>query len=154
MVDQKIQKRPLLHPPIPSPRTSSTSPKIIYISASTPFISTVKRVRSLLTHIESRAAGPIDFSSGSQSALKQIEASLSKKKREDGKGRGEEVVMKGTGKAIEKVMRLATWWQAQEDVKVTIRTGSVGAIDDVIGGEEEGSRVRRLSCLEVGVRLR
>jgi ribonuclease P/MRP protein subunit POP7 len=68
--------------------------------------------------------------------------------------------MKGTGRAIEKVLRLGLYWQGQEDVLVSIRTGSVGAVDDVVGvesGEEAGfeeSRVRRVSSLEVGVRLR
>lgn len=66
--------------------------------------------------------------------------------------------MKGTGKAIEKVLQLALYWQQQEDVMVQIRTGSVGAIDDVVeaeGGTETGeSRVRRVSCLELGVTLR
>jgi ribonuclease P/MRP protein subunit POP7 len=41
-----------------------------------------------------------------------------------------------------------------------VRTGSVGAVDDVVvkegeeEGEEMGSRVRRVSCLEVGVRYK
>lgn len=72
-------------------------------------------------------------------------------------GRGEEVVIKGTGKAIEKVLQLALYWQGQRDVKVEVRTGSVGAVDDVVSkdGEDvgENSRVRRVSCLEIGVRL-
>lgn len=71
--------------------------------------------------------------------------------------RGEEVVMKGTGKAIEKVLQLALYWQGEKDVRVQVRTGSVGAVDDVVGKEsgemEDGSRVRRVSCLDVGVRL-
>jgi len=150
--DQKIQKRPLLHPAIPSPRTSSTSPKIVYISASTPFISAVKRIRTLLSHIENRASGPVDFSSGPTQALAQISAGIKKRSEAN----GEEIVIKGTGRAIEKVLRLATWWQGQDDVKVVLRTGSVGAVDDIVGeeGEEEGSRVRRTSSLELGIRLR
>ena len=88
--------------------------------------------------------------------LQQIGDSIGK-----GKGRGEEVVLKATGKAIEKCLRLAIWWMGQGDVKVMVRTGSVGAIDDVVSvgdgcdeAEEEGSRVRRTSCLEVGISLR
>jgi ribonuclease P/MRP protein subunit POP7 len=78
--------------------------------------------------------------------------------KNDGKNaRDEEVIMKATGKAIEKLLRLAIWWQGQKGVVVRIRTGSVGAVDDVVekGGEElvEESRIRRTSCLEVGVRL-
>jgi ribonuclease P/MRP protein subunit POP7 len=74
-----------------------------------------------------------------------------------GKGEGEEVVLKATGKAIERLLRVAVYFQAQEDVQVRLRTGSVGAVDDVVekdGGETGESRVRRASVLEVGVRLR
>ena len=44
----------------------------------------------------------------------------------------EEVVLKGTGKAINKVLELALWFQQREDTyKVQLRTGSVSAIDDI-----------------------
>ncbi len=64
--------------------------------------------------------------------------------------------MKATGKAVEKLLRLAVHFQGEEGIRVRVGTGSVGAVDDVVGeaGEETGeSRVRRMSCLEVGVRL-
>ncbi|PVH74664.1 hypothetical protein DL98DRAFT_499468, partial [Cadophora sp. DSE1049] len=156
--NQKISKRPLLHAPISSPRTSSSTPKIIYVSASSPFISVVKRVRTYLDAIESRSAGKLSLEGGDGKLLKGIERGVT------GEGkRNEEVVMKGTGKAIEKVVRLAAWWQGQSDVRVTVRTGSVGAVDDIVIREEGGegdaegegmveeSRVRRVSCLEVGI---
>lgn len=91
--------------------------------------------------------------------LRDIEAGIkgNGKSSEGKNAREEEVVMKATGKAIEKLLRLAIWWQGQKGVVVRIRTGSVGAVDDVVekGGEElvEESRIRRTSCLEVGVRL-
>jgi ribonuclease P/MRP protein subunit POP7 len=86
-----------------------------------------------------------------------IEKARSSSGDENGKGKGEEVVLKATGKAIEKLLRVAVYLQAQEDVEVRVRTGSVGAVDDVVdreGGETGESRVRRASVLEVGVRLR
>ncbi|KAG9241600.1 Rpp20 subunit of nuclear RNase MRP and P-domain-containing protein, partial [Calycina marina] len=150
---QKICKRPLLHAPIASPyTTSSISPKTLYISPSTPFASTIKRVRTLLSHIESRASGPISFSS---KLGPQITAGI--KARRDGSK--EEVILKGTGRAIEKVLGIAVYWQGQADVVVRVRTGSVGAVDDVVeNGNDEvetgESRVRRTSCLEVGISLR
>lgn len=122
-----------------------------------------------MEEIEKRAAGPLTTSHGDRRLLKHIQAGVAKQNggRKDGEGgeargkRDEEVVIKGTGKAIEKVVRLAAWWGEQSDVVVEVRTGSVGAVDDVVlrdgeegNGEEEGSRVRRVSCLEVGVRLR
>ncbi|KAH9212793.1 Rpp20 subunit of nuclear RNase MRP and P-domain-containing protein [Leptodontidium sp. 2 PMI_412] len=156
--NQKISKRPLLHAPIASPRTSSSTPKIIYVSASSPFISVVKRVRTYLDAIEARAAGKLSLEGGDQRLLKGIERGVNSAGGNGEGKRDEEVLIKGTGKAIEKVVRLAAWWGGQSDVRVVVRTGSVGAIDDVIqeegeGGEEE-SRVRRVSCLEVGIRLR
>lgn len=77
-------------------------------------------------------------------------------------GKGEEVLVKGTGKAIERVLQVAVHFLGQTDVKVVVRTGSVGTVDDVeVDGEgEEGeedvpeSRVRMLGCLEVGISLR
>lgn len=73
---------------------------------------------------------------------------------------GEEVVLKATGKAVERLLGFVGWFLNDgqgEKYKVVVRTGSVGAVDDVVGkrGEgDEGSRVRRVSCLEVGVCLR
>ncbi|CZR58885.1 related to POP7 Nuclear RNase P subunit [Phialocephala subalpina] len=159
--NQKIQKRPLLHAPITAPRRGASSPKEVYISTTTPFIATVKRVQKLLSHIEDRAAGPLSISGGDKKLLKNIKAGIEGKDDAKRKAREEEVTMKATGKAVEKLLRLAIWWQGQEGVIVRIRTGSVGAVDDVVErgdddgeGIVEGSRVRRTSCLEVGVRLR
>ncbi|KAL2065913.1 hypothetical protein VTL71DRAFT_3583 [Oculimacula yallundae] len=161
--NQKISKRPLLHAPISSPRTSSSTQKVIYVSASSPFISVVKRVRTYLDAIESRAAGKLSLEGGDRKLLRGIEKGVSSTGGgEEGGKRDEEVLIKGTGKAIEKVVRLAAWWGQQSDVRVVVRTGSVGAVDDVIsrkegeegdGGDDE-SRIRRVSCLEVGIRLR
>lgn len=81
---------------------------------------------------------------------------LSKEKSKEGKER-EEVLLKATGKAIEKLVAIAGWFQGEEGgekYKVMVRTGEAGAVDDIVGGEEETSRVRRVSCLEVGVSLK
>lgn len=79
----------------------------------------------------------------------------------------EEVLVKATGKAIEKALRVALFFQEQEDCLVRLRTGSVGAVDDILvqegdadgDGEGEGedvpeTRVRRTSMLEVVISLR
>ena len=50
-----ITKRPLLHPAIPTPFASAENPKVLYITASSPFIPTCKRIRSLLVQISKRA---------------------------------------------------------------------------------------------------
>ena len=98
--------------------------------------------------------------------LKDIEAGIVNGKGklggEGGKGgkmgvRDEEVIVKATGKAIERCLQVGLWAMQQEDLRVEVRTGSVGAVDDVVEVEEGGeveSRVRRVSCLEVRVGLR
>lgn len=75
----------------------------------------------------------------------------------DRDGKEVEVLVTGTGKALEKVLRVAAWFEEQGDCSVEVRTGTVGTVDDVVDGdgeEEEDSRVRRLSCLEVVVKLK
>ena len=54
------------------------------------------------------------------------------RKRRAGGVSGEEVLVKGTGKAVSKVMEIGTWFlQREREFVVRIRTGSVGAVDDV-----------------------
>lgn len=92
-------------------------------------------------------------------------------------GSGEEVVLKGTGRAVERVLELALFLQGKEVYDVKLRTGSVKAVDDITvtdtGQDEDGAgaggdeaeekkadpevpetRVRYTSVLEVHVRLR
>lgn len=50
---------------------------------------------------------------------------------------GEGVVLKGTGKAIHRVLELALWFQQREEqYAVRLKTGSVGAVDDIAIDEE------------------
>lgn len=94
-----------------------------------------------------------------------------------------EVVVLGTGRAIEKTLNVAAWFQRQNDCHVSLRTRTVAAVDDIVLGHakdadadwdadadadpnetygdqerddeaEDHSRVRMVSCLEVAVRLR
>ncbi|KAI9769394.1 MAG: hypothetical protein M1840_004096 [Geoglossum simile] len=122
----RIQKRPLLHPPIASPYSGRSTQKVIYISSNTPFISAVKRVRKLLNAIDKRNMGKAD-------RLGEGKDSVSRK----GKGETEEVSLKATAKAIEKALNLAIFFQGQEDCRVRIKTGSVGVVDDIVETERE-----------------
>lgn len=83
----------------------------------------------------------------------------------DEQGEREEVLVRGTGRAIAKTLDLAAWFTRQPDVLVSLRTMTLETVDEVTidedGAEEEGgfaaeeeSRVRRVNCLEVGIRLR
>jgi ribonuclease P/MRP protein subunit POP7 len=121
-------------------------------------------VRAYLSHIESRAAGPITLANGTSKRMSQkvinssIEDGIEKARGGgEGRGKGEEVILKATGKAIERLLGVALFFQGEEGVKVEVRTGSVGAVDDVVekksGAETGESQVRRTSCLEVAVRL-
>ncbi|KAI9671590.1 MAG: hypothetical protein M1829_004595 [Trizodia sp. TS-e1964] len=141
----RIQKRPLMHPPVASAYSSTNTKRIIYISAKTPFIAAVKRVRKLLDppHTTQALSG----------------------------GKHREVLLQAASKAIEKALSLALHFQAQADYIVQIRTGSVGTVDDIImpavfesGHSEENSqngeleipesRVRMASKVEIGISLR
>ncbi|KAI4196887.1 MAG: hypothetical protein LQ350_006256 [Teloschistes chrysophthalmus] len=159
--DARITKRPLLHPPIPSPYTSASQPKIIYISATTPFISAVKRVRKLLDLIQKRSTGKsklIDDANANANAnapgnndkqnLRALAAAVSGGGGADGSKAGkEEVILKATNRAIEKALGLAVFFQGQEDLRVRLRTGSQGVVDDVevLGGgkRERGKGAKR-----------
>ncbi|KAJ4985295.1 hypothetical protein SVAN01_09240 [Stagonosporopsis vannaccii] len=59
-----LTKRPLLHPALPSPFSASSNPKILYITASSPFIPACKRIRSLLSQIAKRGAQAESAASG------------------------------------------------------------------------------------------
>ena len=98
---------------------------------------------------------------------KQKLMALGKKTDSVRKGKEPEaVVLKGTNRAIEKVLGLGLYFQGQDDCMVRLRTGSVGVVDDIVqdeeeGGEEEGegeelpeSRVRKISVVEVAVTLK
>lgn len=76
------------------------------------------------------------------------------------------MVLKGTNRAIEKVLGLGLYFQKQDNCMVRLRTGSVGVVDDIVQEEEEvgeegdegeelpESRVRKVSVVEVAVTLK
>lgn len=157
--DQRIQKRPLMHPAIASPRSSSE--KVVYVSPQSSFIAIVKRVRRYLDGAEFRA-GPTILPTTDRELMREIEEGIKHTRmgKRAGGGSDGEVVMKGTGKAIEKTLTLANWWQKQEGVRVMLRTKSIATVDDIVGvgGEDEDedlkeddSRIRRVSVLEVAI---
>ena len=171
--DARIQKRPLLRPTISSPYAGADKQKAVLVSVRTPFISTVKRVRKLLNEVDKRSTGKVDLINGNASdkqKLKQIgEIAALRTGKEP-----EEVVLKATNRAIEKVLGLALYFQKQDDCRVRIRTGTVGVVDDIVvsdvaGGDAEvddadgredlemslpESRVRRATVVEVAITLR
>ena len=74
--------------------------------------------------------GKIDLLNSKESEKHKL-AMLRKQEKEP-----EEVYLKATNKAIEKVLGLALFFQGQKDCRVRLKTGSVGAVDDVVEVEE------------------
>ena len=145
-----VSKRPLLHPAISTPFSSAESPKVVYITASSPFIPTCKRIRSLLVQIQKReaqsaASAPRGRGGGGRGRLeangrldpKDVEASisssaLSRKRSGRGKSAGtEKVFLKATGRAIPRALELGVKFQGEDDYRVEVEMGSVKAIDDL-----------------------
>lgn len=132
-----------MHPPIPSSYTSRTSPKIIYLSTGTPFVSALKRVRSLMSEIDKR---------GTQASLAHSSSRRGRGGRGGrGGGRGglsgkdaerireiesEPVVVKATGKAVAKAVGMVGVLMRERAWRVRVRTGSVVAVDDLSVGED------------------
>ena len=131
----------------------------------------MKRVQKNLAAIQARSTGPINLRHPSKDVLQQVHESVMASRKGKKDGAQEEVILKGTGKAIQKVLALAAWFQdeAQDQlgVKVVLRTSSVGAIDDIVhmdsddkierkeeNADGDETRIRRVSCLEVGISLR
>lgn len=160
----------MIHPPISSPYAGADHPKVVYISAKTPFISAVKRVRKLLSLIEKRSGGKVDLIHGKDSEKQKLEAREMEGPSQRAK-EPEEVLLKGTNRVIEKVLGLALFFQGQEDLIVRLRTGTVGVVDDIAmvakpsNESEEGdqkeeekelpeTQVRKISMLEVAITLK
>lgn len=168
-LDARIQKRPILHPPIPSPYNGADQKKIVYVSTKTPFVSAVKRVRKLLDEIDKRSMSKINLVDGKGSDKQKLRKLSERANASTSKGQ-EEVVLKATSKAIHNVLGLALFFQGQDDCRVRLRTGTVGVVDDIVesaipngaetveGKNEEEelpeSRVRKASFVEAGITLK
>ncbi|EKJ71862.1 hypothetical protein NXS19_013835 [Fusarium pseudograminearum] len=141
----RVEKRPLTRRQAPA----SSKSRIIYVSSKTPFMAAVKRVRKQLdASLKKTDAAPKHTS---------LHARVEGLKRTaGGASDGGVVTLLGTGKAIEKTLSLAGWFEQEGDCEVEIKTGTVGTIDDVVaeGDEEDESRLRKLNCLEVLIKLK
>ena len=164
-VDASVSKRPLLRPAIASPYTSSSTQKVVYVSARTPFMSAVKRVEKLLDLADKRdvqAATTLaqknkrkrrrDDDGGEDdigAVARFAEEGKDKKRRVGGVG-GEQVLVKGTGKAVGKVMEIGCWFMQRDAFEVRVKTGSVGAVDDVDVPEREADGGEEMEIDQAG----
>jgi ribonuclease P/MRP protein subunit POP7 len=135
-------------------------------------MSAVNRVRGLLKQVDRRAAQSAkDVAAKTKRGdriLAAAMAGLDSANKED-------VTIKGTGRAIEKVLGLAAWFgerELEEGVSVRLSTSSIWAVDDVVrtpeaagtsahqtdgeaaDAEVPDSRMRRVSVLEAKISMR
>ncbi|KAJ5751711.1 hypothetical protein N7520_008628 [Penicillium odoratum] len=128
----KVEKRPIPHAPVASPYAGTSVPKIIYVSTNTPFMSAVKRVQKLLRHAEKRATANIDLEDTRKTEQQKL-AELAK-----AADKREEIFVKATGRAIEKVLKIGKWFEEKgTEYVVRVKTGSVLVVDDVVEDEEK-----------------
>ena len=127
-------------------------------------MSVVKRVRKLLDLADQRALGKISLDNkfSEKELLRALESEQERRRRKE----GEEVLLKATGKAIDKTLGLALFFSSQDDLAVRIGTGTVSVVDDVVEKDGAGEdamdvddqeevpeiQIRRTSMLEVGIR--
>jgi len=111
-------------------------------------MSAVKRVQKLLQQADKR---------NTQAVAAQVKQSRRKQGR-GGKSKGDEteevaarlaeskggeaearevVLVKGTGRAVAKALEVGLWFQQRDEYGVQVRTGSVGAVDDIV--EKDGA---------------
>ncbi|KAF1942156.1 hypothetical protein EJ02DRAFT_346161 [Clathrospora elynae] len=139
-----ISKRPLLHPALPTPFSSSHSPKVLYITASSPYIPALKRIRKLLSEISKRdkqSSASLSRSRGRRGKgpeasgrleARDVERGIADGVAEKGGGKkGEVVYLKATGRAIPRALEIGLRFQGEEDCWVGVEMGSVCAIDDI-----------------------
>ena len=123
-------------------------------------MSAVKRVQKLLQQAEKRnvqaVAAQVKQSrrkqgragKGKGDETEEVAARLAESKRAGAEAEAREVVLiKGTGRAIAKALEVGLWFQQRDEFGIQIRTGSVGAIDDIVEKDEDerlvGQRDRR-----------
>ncbi|KAK3367321.1 Rpp20 subunit of nuclear RNase MRP and P-domain-containing protein [Lasiosphaeria ovina] len=180
----RIQKRPLPRQSLshlsrdgvpdadgymPGPRASHTV--VINVTAKTPFMSLVKRVRKALENGPEKTKG-LSLATR-MAALQTVQRNDSNNARADGGSASsagflsdslDDVVMVATGRAIQKAVEIGAFFTREKELLVVPRTRSLAVIDDIVldddtlsGGEADGEdqvRVRNISALEIGIRWR
>lgn len=143
----------------------------IYVNTRSPFHSVTSRVRKQLdknlrqasyanTAFTNRLAGR------KHASLDERVRAIQNQQQQRGASTGVglqnsgEVLVLATGRAIEKAVSVASFFQKQRDCIVQLRTRSVAAVDDLVEEGEEDfpfsseTRKRMVSCLEVSIKLR
>ncbi|XRM38199.1 hypothetical protein ABZX51_001630 [Aspergillus tubingensis] len=133
----KVQKRPIPHPSTPSPYSGSSSPKTIYVSSSSPTMGVVKRVQKYLRAAENRATAKL-LSGNNKGKKGDRRNQIAQLAQSNEALKKEEVFVKATGRAMERALKVGKWFEARgEEYTVSVKTGSVLVVDDVVEDEEE-----------------
>lgn len=135
------------------------SPKqpIIYIATNSPFMGIVSKIRHALDKApSSRSTKGLPLAA----RMAALNAPAPPSDRLD-----DEVLVRGTGRAMAKTLHIAAWFGKQSEYVVSVRTMSLETVDDVVvdddGADDDGgfaadqeSRARMVNCLELGISLR
>ncbi|KAI9373262.1 Rpp20 subunit of nuclear RNase MRP and P-domain-containing protein [Aspergillus egyptiacus] len=155
----KVHPRPIPHPAISSPYAGPSTPKTIYISTKTPYMSAVKRVQKLLRQAEKRATASVDAAinknrrAGGNQQQRQQNLLAALARGEEGEQLSkEEVFVKATGRAMDVALKVGRWFEREGrkgEYKVRVSTGSVLVVDDVEVDDVERERaIKEMKRLE------
>lgn len=136
--DARIEKRPIPHPPAASPYAGANVPKVVYVSTKTPFMSAAKRVQKLLREAEKRVTRKIKLTDRGESDKNKLEHL----KKTSEALQKEEVLVKATGRAIDKAVNVGKWFEEKDAYNVEVKTGTVMVVDDIVEDEEKKERLK------------
>ena len=130
--NHKIQKRPISHPPIAAPYAGPDVQKVVYVSRTTPIMAAVKRVKRLLEQAEKRSLQR----EGILGTAKRAGSNISAKQHKH-LAKQEEVLVKGSGRAIDQAVKVGEWFKRHAEDRdggwvVNVRPTSVKVIDDIV----------------------
>ncbi|KAH8886410.1 hypothetical protein GQ53DRAFT_750682 [Thozetella sp. PMI_491] len=131
--------------------------KVIRVTSSASFAGLLRRVREALEDGPARTNG---MSLSARVAAAGKERHIRTQGRQNSgviEDRLDDVVLIGAGRAIQKTMDVGAVFTRRKDLCVVPRTSTVQGIDDIVAIDEdadveESSRVRNISCLEIGIR--
>lgn len=154
--NSKIHKRPMNRGRVFNRGGAPLSPKqpIIYIATKSPFMGIVSKIRHALDRAPSSRSTKGLPLAARMAALNSPAPSSDRVQ--------DEVLVRGTGRAMAKALHVAAWFGKQNEYVVSVRTMSLETVDDVVvdddgAGDEGGfaaegeSRTRMVNCLEVGI---
>ncbi len=140
---------------IPPPRATYT--KIIRVTSTASFAGLLRRVRDALENGQEKTKGlPLT----ARVAAMGMERDTRNQGRQTSgaiEDRYDDVVLIGAGRAIQKTMEVGAVFTRRKDLCIVPRTSTITGIDDIINVDEDAdvedsSRLRYISCLEIGIR--